>query len=267
MQPSTIFKSNRFRLFYIGSPSCGPAEFVLILVNVSHDVTVLIKKVILPIPDWHKISSHLRVIIVSVLSPLQLWDNLLSTPEKDISVERPTIISHPPPYPTGLFLGNRGQLDLPLFDGRIAEIQQTLCFLPGLLDGGERGADTEPGGHPVVVQPLRLHWGGGGGGSWRQGRWGWGGGRGEDGVVTGCSLYLDDGSHSFYWFGSVPPLGRRRPRPSDSPGSKASALIRGWIISLVRRWKKDKEERDLANGINFQYTSPFMSDNASLLKA
>ena len=71
-------------------------------------------------------------------------------------MERPTIISHPPPYPTGLFLGNRGQLDLPLFDGRIAEIQQTLCFLPGLLDGGERGADAEPGRSPVAVHSLSF---------------------------------------------------------------------------------------------------------------
>ena len=39
------------------------------------------------------------------------------------------------------------------------------------------------------------------------------------------------------------------------------------LIVLYRRMKKEKEERDLANGINFQYTSPFMSDTASLLKA
>ena len=78
----------------------------------------------------------------------------------DISVEKDFnnhLTSPLPPYPTGLFLGNRGQLYLLLFDGRITEVQETLCFLPGLLDGGERGADTQPGGSPVAVQPLCLH--------------------------------------------------------------------------------------------------------------
>merc|ERR1711913_146691 len=32
------------------------------------------------------------------------------------------------------------------------------------------------------------------------------------------------------------------------------------------RWKKEKEEWNLANGINFSYTSPFMSDNSSIVK-
>ena len=36
---------------------------------------------------------------------------------------------------------------------------------------------------------------------------------------------------------------------------------------LFRRWKKEKEEWNLANGINFSYTSPFMSDNSSIVKA
>ena len=161
MQPSTIFKSDRFRLFDVGSLSWRPVEFVLILVIEIHGVvTVLVKKVILEIPqtDLNPPVSHLRVIVVSVLAPLQLRDNLLSTPEIDSSHDIiPTIISHFPPESTGLFLGDRSQLYLLLFDGRIAEVQQTLCLLPGLLDGGERGADTEPGGSPAAVQPLRLH--------------------------------------------------------------------------------------------------------------
>ena len=45
-----------------------------------------------------------------------------------------------------------------------------------------------------------------------------------------------------------------------------------WSLSLFsnilwfRRWKKEREEWNLANGINFSYTSPFMSDNASIVK-
>ena len=143
MQPSTIFKSNRFRLFDIGSLCWRPAEFVVILVIAIHgrrcvSVTVL------------------SVVIVPVLPPFQLGDNLLRTPEKDISLK---ISQQSPiqPYPAGLLLGNRGQLDLLLLDGGIAEVQETLCLLPGLLDGGERGADTEPGGPPVAVHPLCLH--------------------------------------------------------------------------------------------------------------
>ena len=30
--------------------------------------------------------------------------------------------------------------------------------------------------------------------------------------------------------------------------------------------RKEKETHDLANGINFQYTSPYMSDNHSIVK-
>merc|ERR1711874_222348 len=32
------------------------------------------------------------------------------------------------------------------------------------------------------------------------------------------------------------------------------------------RWKKEKEDWNLANGINFSYTSPFMSDNSSIVR-
>ena len=87
MQPSTIFKSDRFRLFDIGSLSWRPVEFVLLLVIEIHGVvTVLVKKVILEIPptDLNPPVSHLSVIVVSVLAPLQLRDNLLSTPEIDM---------------------------------------------------------------------------------------------------------------------------------------------------------------------------------------
>ena len=58
--------------------------------------------------------------------------------------------------------------------------------------------------------------------------------------------------------------------PVSSQKVKTNIFILKSVLSLTvvfRRWKKEKEERDLANGINFQYTSPFMSDNASLLKA
>ena len=36
---------------------------------------------------------------------------------------------------------------------------------------------------------------------------------------------------------------------------------------MCRRAKKEKEEWNLANGINFSYTSPYMSDSHSLVKA
>ena len=39
------------------------------------------------------------------------------------------------------------------------------------------------------------------------------------------------------------------------------------ILHFRRRWKKEKEEWNLANGINFSYTSPYMADNCSIVKA
>merc|ERR1712227_357637 len=33
------------------------------------------------------------------------------------------------------------------------------------------------------------------------------------------------------------------------------------------RWKKEREDWNLANGINFSYTSPFMTDNCSIVKS
>ena len=189
----------------------------------------------------HEISCLLSptwVLLLSLSSPLSSWETIFSAHLRKIFHHKycnNPLPSPIPPYPAGLLLGNRRQLDLLLLDGRIAEVQEALCLLPGLLDGGERGADTEPGGPPVAVHPLCLHWGGGGGGPRRERRWRGGGRRREDGVVTGGSLYPDDGSHSFHRLGSVPPLRRRRPRPSDSPGPKASALIRGgWINSQIR---------------------------------
>ena len=38
------------------------------------------------------------------------------------------------------------------------------------------------------------------------------------------------------------------------------------LQSPSRRWKKDREEWNLANGINFSYTSPYMADNCSIVK-
>ena len=38
------------------------------------------------------------------------------------------------------------------------------------------------------------------------------------------------------------------------------------LQSASRRWKKDREEWNLANGINFSYTSPYMADNCSIVK-
>ena len=38
------------------------------------------------------------------------------------------------------------------------------------------------------------------------------------------------------------------------------------IFSDNRRQRKDREIANLANGINFQYTSPFMSESQSLVK-
>ena len=38
------------------------------------------------------------------------------------------------------------------------------------------------------------------------------------------------------------------------------------LQSVSRRWKKDREEWNLANGINFSYTSPYMADNCSIVK-
>ena len=35
---------------------------------------------------------------------------------------------------------------------------------------------------------------------------------------------------------------------------------------FVRRLRKEKEVANLASGINFQYTSPFMNDGHSLVK-
>ena len=79
MQPSTIFKSDRFRLFDIGSLSWRPAEFVEILVTEipgswSVSETVLRKKesLISTTRDNLCLVPHLSVIVVPVLPPLQL---------------------------------------------------------------------------------------------------------------------------------------------------------------------------------------------------
>merc|ERR1711997_1262092 len=64
-----------------------------------------------------------------------------------------------------------------------------------------------------------------------------------------------------------------RPNTSSSGSSTFSSpppyhdLATGEYRYLHRmRWKKEKEEWNLANGINFSYTSPFMSDNSSIVK-
>merc|ERR1711936_700654 len=65
-----------------------------------------------------------------------------------------------------------------------------------------------------------------------------------------------------------------RPNTSSSSGSSTFSspapyhdLATGEYRYLHRmRWKKEKEEWNLANGINFSYTSPFMSDNSSIVK-
>ena len=49
--------------------------------------------------------------------------------------------------------------------------------------------------------------------------------------------------------------------------NKLELLISKYNVYFLRRWKKEKEEWNLANGINFSYTSPFMSDNSSIVKA
>ena len=38
------------------------------------------------------------------------------------------------------------------------------------------------------------------------------------------------------------------------------------LFFLSRRWKKEREEWNLANGINFSYTSPYMQDTSSIVK-
>ena len=87
-----------------------------------------------PLSNWVRIfSAHLRADLNSPLWPIIF-----------------------PPYPARLFLGDCTELDLPLLDGRVAELQQALCLLPGLLDGGERGADAEPGRSPVAVHSLSF---------------------------------------------------------------------------------------------------------------
>ena len=77
-----------------------------------------------------------------------------------------TISPHPSPYPTRLFLGDSSESDLLLFNGRVAEVQQALRFLPGLLDRRERGADTESGCSSVAVESLSLPRGGRRGRPW-----------------------------------------------------------------------------------------------------
>merc|ERR1712001_779523 len=64
-----------------------------------------------------------------------------------------------------------------------------------------------------------------------------------------------------------------RPNTSSSGSSTFSSpppyhdLATGEYRYLHRmRWKKEKEDWNLANGINFSYTSPFMSDNSSIVK-
>lgn len=65
-----------------------------------------------------------------------------------------------------------------------------------------------------------------------------------------------------------------RPQTMSSSGSSSFSspppyhdLATGEYRYLHRqRWKKEREEWNLANGINFSYTSPFMSDNASIVK-
>merc|ERR1712029_230649 len=65
-----------------------------------------------------------------------------------------------------------------------------------------------------------------------------------------------------------------RPQTSSSGVSSFSSpppyhdLATGEYRYLHRmRWKKEKEEWNLANGINFSYTSPYMADNCSIVKA
>merc|ERR1712183_373181 len=64
-----------------------------------------------------------------------------------------------------------------------------------------------------------------------------------------------------------------RPNTSSSGSSTFSSpppyhdLATGEYRYLHRmRWKKEKEEWNLANGINFSYTSPYMSDSSSIVK-
>jgi len=57
-------------------------------------------------------------------------------------------------------------------------------------------------------------------------------------------------------------------RPFSTSPQPIQGLAAGEHRYLDRmRAKKEKEEWNLANGINFSYTSPYMSDSHSLVKA
>merc|ERR1711892_277565 len=57
-------------------------------------------------------------------------------------------------------------------------------------------------------------------------------------------------------------------RPFTSASAGYQDLSTGEHRYLHRmRWKKEREEWNLANGINFSYTSPYMSDTNSIVKA
>merc|ERR1712130_191624 len=56
------------------------------------------------------------------------------------------------------------------------------------------------------------------------------------------------------------------PQSSSSPPPYHDLATGEYRYLHRMRWKKEKEDWNLANGINFSYTSPFMSDNSSIVK-